>query len=313
MSLLTNYPNGLSSFGIPLTGPWGNVPLDGEVFFVDGENGNDGNPGTSPDSSFSTIGRALEFVTSGKGTMIFIAPGSYAENIEITQDYVCLIGMLSGGYARPDVVPDSGVALTVIAQGFVCHHIRFAAPAEDTDLVLHEGNGYLYSDCVFDGDATMGNEKALVRLKGNADDDSYTASEGTIRGCLLRNSGGIGVIFDTGDAPGNGVGVTGAIIEGCQFTLNDQQDIATADTGGGVYSVQDALIRNNNFATKNKTCYIDLTTSNGGAAGDQTGAIQGNVFAADAINTTRIAMVGTGFTFGGNFSNLGVVDGTGLD
>lgn len=318
--MLTNFKNGITSFGIPQMGSLLNIPYIpvgdkfAQVVFVDAENGNNGNPGDDPSIPVATITRALALVDSGVGAMIFVAPGSYEENVVVTKDYVHLIGSRSPRYAWPDIVPASGVALTQEAcQGLILHRLRFAAPAEDVDLCLIEGNGNIFDSVIFDGDSTMGNAKALVRLKGNADDDSYTASEGFIRRCLFRGSGGIGLIFDTGDAPTNGVGVTGAIIEENWFTLNDQQDIATADTGGGVYSCQDILIVRNYFLTKNKTCYMDFTTSAGGAAGDQTGAIQSNIIAADAINTTRIAMVGTGLTYGGNFSNLGVTDGTGLD
>lgn len=318
--MLTNFPNGLSSFGSPVIGGPFNIPYSAmgaqhsQVVFVDVDSGSDGNAGDDPSIPVATIARAQALVDSGVGAMIYIATGSYEENIVITKDYIHLIGSKAPRYAWPDIVPAAGKALHQQAcQGLFLHRLRFAAPAEDTDLMLIEGNGNIFDSLVLDGDAAMGNAKALIRLKGNADDDSYTASEGIIRNSLLRGSGGVGIIFDTGDAPTNGVGVTGVLIEGNWFTLNDQQDLATADTGGGVYSVQDALIRANWFATKNKAAYIDLTTSNGGAASDQTGAIQGNVFAADAIDTTRIAMVGTGFTFGGNFSNLGVVDGTGLD
>jgi len=73
------------------------------------------------------------------------------------------------------------------------------------------------------------------------------------------------------------------------------------------------VIVQNSFEDKNKATYIDLTTTNGGAASDQTGAIEENVFASDTITTTKIKMVGTGFTFSGNFDTVGVVDGSGLD
>jgi hypothetical protein len=69
----------------------------------------------------------------------------------------------------------------------------------------------------------------------------------------------------------------------------------------------------NVFVDKNKTTYIDLTTANGGAASDQKGIIVGNYFNTDAFTTTNVKMVGTGFGFAGNRSNLGVGDGTGLD
>lgn len=295
----------------------------GKTFYVNasgvvapgGRGASDGNSGENWQEPFLTIQKAVDSCVSGRGDIIKIAPGSYAENVVINaKDYITLEGAFHSGYARPDVVPTSGKALYVEAsQGIVCKHIRFAAPAADTDLVLQEGNGFLFDDCVFDGHATQGNAKALVRLKGNASDDSYTASEGVIQNCLFRASGGIGLIFDTGAAPGNGVGCTDITLLGNKFVANDQQDITTADTGSGTYSIQNGLIEKNVFASKNKSVYIDFTTSNGGAASDQTGVIAGNWFASDTITTTNVAMVGTGFTFAGNYTTVGIKDGSGID
>jgi hypothetical protein len=284
-----------TAYRTQLMGGQFSVPTrNGLVLFVDP---NGLAPRSSNGRAFQTIQDAIDSITTDTGSTIFLYPGSYAENLVVSsKNYLTLAGVLIPGYAKPDIVPASGLALTVTAsQGIVLRHMRFAAPAADTDLILQEGNGFLIEDCVFDGDATQGNAKGLIRLKGNATDDAFTASEGIIQNCLFRGSGGLGLIFDTAE-PGN-----------------DQSDIATADTGPGTYSIQRGVIHGNIFETKNKTNYIDLTTSNGGAASAQTGIISGNWFAADAITTTNVAMVGTGFTFVGNFDTVGVVDGSGLD
>jgi len=307
---LTGQQDGGSLFPVaqmllPTLNPFGNL------WYVWAEEGNDGLNGLAPGSALASIGEALD--RAAARDMILIGPGTYNENVVVTKDYISLIGAVAPGYAKPDIVPDAGKALYVqAAQGIIGIHLRLSSA--DDDVLLNEGNGFVFADCVFDGDGQSATE-GLVRLKGNADDDSYTASEGVIEDCLFRGSGGVGLIFDTGDAPWNGVGCTDDVIRRCSFIGNTEVDIVTQDSGSGAttYSVQRALIEGNFFRDKNKTCYIDFTTANAGAASDQTGAIMGNTFAADAINTTRVAMVGTGFTFGGNFSNLGVVDGTGLD
>jgi len=72
---LTNYPNGLTSFGVPLLGggrfssPWATH------YFVDATDGSDGNSGLSPDRAFATIQRAVD-VSSG-GDVIYINPQTY--------------------------------------------------------------------------------------------------------------------------------------------------------------------------------------------------------------------------------------------
>jgi hypothetical protein len=312
----TAYPHGLSSYGVPVMPMSLGIPQGrgGQVWLVNNDpaqGGNDSNDG-SVDYPLLTIQGAVDKATAGDSIGVFA--GSYEENVVVNKDYLTIFGVQLPGYAKPDIVPTSGKALyNQAAQGMVLRHLRLAAPAADTDLCLVEGNGFLFDDCVFDGDAAQGNAKALIRLKGNAASDSYTASEGIIRGCLFRGSGGDGVIYDTGAAPDNGVGCTDDIIENCIFVGIDQIAIATADTGGGVYSIQRGVIRFCLFEDKNKTTYVDLTTSNGGAAGDQSGSFYGNWLASDTMTTTVIKAVGTAWTFIGNYDTVGIFDGSGLD
>jgi len=277
---------------------------------VNGQGGS-GNPLYVGLGGYSTIQAALN--AAQEGETVFVQPGTYIENLVVTTDYVTIVGAQVSGYGRPDIVAEAGgPALTVTAQGFVARGCRFVT--EDDDAVVQEGNGFRYEDCVFDGGNSEAVTDALVRLKGNADDDSFTASEGVIVGCLFRGSLGFGLLFDTGDAPNNGVGCTDDVVRDCRFYGNTAADIATADTGGGVYSAKNCIIEFNVFAApKNKATWIDFTTSNGGAASDQTGCIAGNYFNDDNIDATAVAMVGTGFCFVGNYDTVGVQDGSGLD
>lgn len=267
-------------------------------------------PSESP-TGYASIGSALSDAKSGD--VIYVQPGEYVENIEVTTDYVTIIGAQLGGYGRPDIVAlAGGPALRVTAQGFVAKNCRFVT--EDTDAVIQEGNGFVYEDCVFDGGNSEAVTEGLLRLKGNADDDSFTASEGIVKDCLFRGSLGFAIAFDTGDAPGNGVGCTHDVVQGCRFIDNTGADLQTLDTGTGVYSVQDTLIDHCYFMEpKNKATWIDFTTANGGAAGDQTGMISDCFFNDDTVDTTAIAMVGTGFGVVGCHSMDGEFDGSGLD
>jgi parallel beta-helix repeat protein len=56
----TNFPNGATSFGVPLHGSnsfgWKN---QGDIWFVDGTFGSDGNSGKDPDNAFATVGKAV--------------------------------------------------------------------------------------------------------------------------------------------------------------------------------------------------------------------------------------------------------------
>ena len=262
--------------------------------------------GTTGRSNYTTIQSAIDAAVSGD--VIYVQPGTYTETLTVTTDYLTIIGAQLGGYGRPDVTRTTGIVLTVTAQGFVCSRMRFFS-TDGSDVVWQKGNGFRYVDCVFDDASDAG--KCGLLLKGDADDDSFTASEGVVSGCLFRGSA-IAMAFDTGAAPTNGVGCTHDVVEGCRF-IDNTQDIVTLDSGGGVYSVQDTLITDCYFLDKGKTNYIDFTTANGGAASDQTGMVTNCYFAVDDLTTTNVAYVGTGFAFVGCYDAGGVEDSTGLD
>lgn len=276
--------------------------ISGTARYVDAASTAGDGDGQSRGTAFPTLQAAID--VAQEHDVIFVFPGSYDENLLVTTDYLTIVGVQTG-YGRPDVVPATGVALTVRAQGFNAVRCRFVST--DGDCVLLEGNGFLFDDCVFDEDGTA---TAGIRFKGNATDDSLTASEGVVSNCLFRGPAA-GCIFDTAE-PAVGVGSTDNKIVGCKF-VDCTQDLVTADTGPGTYSVQRLVVDRCTFADKNKVNYVDFTTSNGGAASDQTGTIVDCYFATDSITTTNVAVVGTGFTVVGCYDTVGVQDGSGLD
>jgi hypothetical protein len=71
MASFTNFPNGITSFGIPVLG---NVPFgkDSVAWFVDPANGADGNDGRSPSSAFATLYRAQYAATAGRNDVVFL-------------------------------------------------------------------------------------------------------------------------------------------------------------------------------------------------------------------------------------------------
>ena len=68
---MTNFQNGVSSYGVPLTG--GGVPSTfGDVFFVDYRNGSDDNNGKSTKKAFKTLSKAYAKCTSNHNDLILI-------------------------------------------------------------------------------------------------------------------------------------------------------------------------------------------------------------------------------------------------
>jgi len=68
---ITNYPNGVSSFGIPLMGN-GLPATFGNVWFVDYRNGSDENDGKTPDCALKTLSRAYTLCTSNNNDVVLI-------------------------------------------------------------------------------------------------------------------------------------------------------------------------------------------------------------------------------------------------
>lgn len=274
--------------------------------------GSDANDGRSPIEPFATIQRAVDKCVSGRGDKIVIFPGTYDENVVITsKDYITIVGSLAPGYARPDVVPATGVALIINnSQGTVLKHVRFASA--DSDTVVNEGNGFLFEDCVFDGDAGQAVTECNLRLVGDAADDSYTASEGKILNCLFRNSGGVGLVFQHAANP-SGVGVTDVEVLGCRFYDNTSFDIATqANTsGGGSGILLNVRISKCEFLTDSKAVYVDLNQASfaGGDIALNSGIISDCYFATTATLTNVIIAIGGTIIRGvGLFGTKGVTD-----
>lgn len=65
----TNFPNGVTSFGIPLVGGVGGIPFTGNWYFVDAVAGSDGNEGTA-DAPLQTISRAYDLCTEGNNDVV---------------------------------------------------------------------------------------------------------------------------------------------------------------------------------------------------------------------------------------------------
>jgi hypothetical protein len=102
---LTKYPNGVSSFGMPVLP--GLAPTTGSVFFVHSGTGSNGNPGIEPSKPRATIDSAVGLCTANKGDIIIVMEG-HSENISAATSLVVdvagvtIIG-LGRGRLRPQL------------------------------------------------------------------------------------------------------------------------------------------------------------------------------------------------------------------
>ena len=77
MGSLTNFPNGISSFGVPVLGGIAGVPFTGNYWFVNPLTGADGNSGSSPSSPLATLYQAHNKAVAGNNdVVVLIGDGS---------------------------------------------------------------------------------------------------------------------------------------------------------------------------------------------------------------------------------------------
>ena len=69
---LTNFPNGISSFGVPVLGGIGGLPFTGNWWFVDPLTGLDGNSGLSTTQPLQSLYQALNKATAGNNDVIVL-------------------------------------------------------------------------------------------------------------------------------------------------------------------------------------------------------------------------------------------------
>ena len=131
---LTNFPNGISSFGIPIYGTSAAAPpLTGIVLFVDTVNGVNAGAGTSPTSPYQTVAYALTQVPSGAYATIYVMPGSTttissATALTLSVANVSIVG-LGYGTQRPlfNFTTANTAAIPVSAANVSVSNCRFTA------------------------------------------------------------------------------------------------------------------------------------------------------------------------------------------
>lgn len=101
---LSAFPNGVSSFGMPVVAGGGFIPpTTGSVFFVH-SSGSNGNDGKSPDAPVATIDYAVGLCTANKGDLIIVMPG-HAEAVTSTSLAVDVAGISIIGLGRGSLRP----------------------------------------------------------------------------------------------------------------------------------------------------------------------------------------------------------------
>lgn len=149
---LTNLPNGLAVFGMPVMPGSGLIPpTTGSYFFVDSNTGSDSYNGKSPQRACATIDYAIGLCTANKGDVIVVMPG-HAETISaaggITADVagISIIG-LGRGSLRP-TLSFSATASTfaISAANVLVRNIRVTPTIDEVVKMFHITAAYVTLD-----------------------------------------------------------------------------------------------------------------------------------------------------------------------
>jgi hypothetical protein len=163
---LTNFPNGISSFGVPVMGGGGIPAVPGNFIFVDYTNGDDGVSlkANSSRRPFKTIAQAYDKATTNKDDVIVLQGSSshvLTEMLTVAKNRVHFVGMdgtsrMYGQNAKISMgvtaaATDLGALLnTGIRNSF--HNIKFNSAntvPESLYTVLEGGEYAVYSNCEF--------------------------------------------------------------------------------------------------------------------------------------------------------------------
>ena len=232
---LTNFPNGISSFGIPIYGGGGVPTTQGNVYFVNYSTGSNSGPGNSPNNPWKTIEYAYEQAVSGNDDVIILqgaATHVLSAMLDVTKSRVHFIGLdgttgrMYGQNAKVSLTATSGATNIATMRNLGVRNsftnIKFINSSTVTEGIycVAEGGEYaLYTSCEFYKDTDL-DQTGAAELAMNGDSSQFinctfgslaNAIVGSIiRPCVQLTAG----IVDTAKVTRD------ALFDGCLFWRN---------------------------------------------------------------------------------------------
>lgn len=206
---LTDFPNGVSSFGVPILGS-GPVFTTGNVFFVDSGNAlaSDDTSSGSRTNPFSTIDYAIGRCTANNGDVILVMPGhtetvAAAAGIDCDVAGISIVG-IGNGADRPTITHSAtGSTLEVAAASVTLENLLFTPSAASTIIVDVNATDCTIRNCEF----RMGTAVTAVDINGGA---ANACDRARVLGCVFDGST---------DGPDTAIGLDevadSVVIDGC--------------------------------------------------------------------------------------------------
>jgi hypothetical protein len=269
---LTNFPNGVTSFGIPVVGSGGILipPTLGNYYFVNSATGSNGvNMGKEPSKPFASLTYAITQVTSNNSDVIIIAPNhteTIAASLALNKEGVTIVG-LGNGDDRPTFTLSATTSVfTVTGDNTTIDNIRILGGVDSiVSAVTVQADYFTLKNCELKYTSTYDTLIWVTIGESSALNATVTT------GCSILNnvmtarqaSGAVKAIYLHGgqvDVNIAGNYITGYYSEAVMADIN-----TTGDTG---VSVNLRLIENvfQNGDSTDATNMIDLNAASTGVA-----------------------------------------------
>ncbi len=268
--MLTNYPNGLTSFGVPLMGGATIPTTTGKYIFVSSTSGVSGNDGLSPETAVLTISAGQALATAAKGDVIVCMPGhaesfTAAAALTLSKSGMYIIG-LGTGLLRPKLTWSTSTAAQMIISGANITFDNFVFDFTGIDAIVAAISVTAADVRFFNSTFFTNNDTAGVVLGILT---AATATRFTVEGCLFYGP---------------------AVNAGTTTTAQIKHEVG-----------EDYVIRNNMFTGKMTQAILNATTL-------LRGLIDNNRFVV-ATGTKAIAMAAASTPFISN-NRINVPSGT---
>ena len=244
----TNFPHGISSAGIPITGGADNYGAGGgSVYFLDAANGNDGNDGKTAQSAFKTWDVAYDALTTLKHDILYIIGGNTSVSITGATTFsksLCHIVGVGGTKHYSNRARFAGTSACTASPMFnitgsnntfdnVMWQFGVASTSSLVCLAITAGQRNTFVNCHIQGvtNATQSATGAADLTLDNAQENEfYNCTIGSNQ--AVRDNDATNVIFDTGSSMNNFydcefiAGVAASATGYCMFTVADNSGIA---------------------------------------------------------------------------------------
>lgn len=307
---LTNFPHGVSSFGLPMVGS-GAILTTGNVFFVNSSHAkaSNGNVGTDPGAPLATIDYAVGKCTANNGDHIIVGPGhvetlTTAGGLDLDVAGITIVGIGTGSL-QPQVVHDAAAAdVDVDAANVTIRNIHFVASFADVAISVDVNADDCWLDgCRWTDEATNLNFVDYVHVGSDGVADGLKITDCWAVGNDAANDGFLNCAGDldrlvfqrnfvklaavTGEPV---IEVAGKSLTNCLITHNW---IFRPQTSGDVFIASDQT-DNSGIVAYNAIGCLDIDTTIG-AVIDLTGALLlENVFVGEVDKNGYFATVTTG-------------------